>query len=403
MPHSLAASAIKYFVPFSRPYNIYIKEINGLRGLCSLLVFLSHYYILFSPKLLSLVETKFNLLALLGDYGRFGVDIFFCISGFFVYLSVFRPGYRPLTYLSRRISRIYPLYSFLLLIYFLLLLWPRFVPDEAVRLLYGYNLFSFTASYLYQLFFIPTALGRDQALGVSWSLFYEFIFYFFAMLLPSFRTEQPRFPFLGLSIFTSRQFFFALIYALLCFFYPRMVFFLPGFFCAHYYSLILPLGCRLKKTSGFLFELSGFMSIIFFFLLAYHSQVFKLNPFTLFFQLLPRSFTLTNVYPAIYLVCAAFLLTYFFACILSTSSSVLAFSNHQISSSLISRMLNMPLLQFLGTISFSLYLFHPFALKASLMLKPSPYVGFVVSLILSFVGSYLLFFLFEKSLLKSRV
>lgn len=403
MSHFLAASAVKHCVPFSRPYNIYIKEINGLRGICSLLVFLSHYYILFFPKSLSLVETKFNLLALLGDYGRFGVDIFFCISGFFVYLSVSRSGYRPLAYLSRRISRIYPLYSFLLLVYFLFVLWSRFVPDAAGSLLYGYNLFSFTASYFYQLFFIPTAFGLDQALGVSWSLFYEFIFYFFAMLLPSFRTKQPRLPFLRLSIFSSRQFLLVLIYTLLCFFYPRMVFFLPGFFCAHYYSLILSLGCRLKKISGFLFELSGFMSIIFFFLLAYHSQVFKLNPFTLFFQLHPSSFTLPNFYPAIYLVCAAFLLTYFFASILSTSSSVLAFSNHQISPSLMSSMLNMPLLQFLGTISFSLYLFHPFALKASLMLTPSPYVGFVVSLIFSFVGSYLLFFLFEKSFLKSRV
>lgn len=81
----MPTSSVNHSLPFSRPYNIYIKEINGLRGLCSLLVFFSHYISLFFAKTLSAVETNFNLLALLGDYGRFGVDIFFCISGFFVY------------------------------------------------------------------------------------------------------------------------------------------------------------------------------------------------------------------------------------------------------------------------------------------------------------------------------
>ena len=54
-----------------------------------------------------------------GDYyltGQYGVDIFFILSGFLIYLTV-KENTTVIDYAKKRIFRIYPLYIFALLLY----------------------------------------------------------------------------------------------------------------------------------------------------------------------------------------------------------------------------------------------------------------------------------------------
>ena len=90
--------------PATRPDSSSLVSIQALRAIAALLVFWGHAINAVTAQ----VAADFPHL-----YGRFGVDIFFVISGFvMVYSSesLFgRPG-APIKFFARRIARIVPLY-----------------------------------------------------------------------------------------------------------------------------------------------------------------------------------------------------------------------------------------------------------------------------------------------------
>ncbi|MEA2116633.1 MAG: acyltransferase, partial [Thermodesulfobacteriota bacterium] len=103
-----------------------IKNIQALRGVAVLLVVFFH---------MVTIEKKYGgTNTLLSDYfqfGMFGVDLFFVISGF-VMVTVSRGKFQQprqaATFLYHRISRIYPMYWFYsLLVLAVFLLQPSFV------------------------------------------------------------------------------------------------------------------------------------------------------------------------------------------------------------------------------------------------------------------------------------
>jgi len=90
--------------------------------------------------------------------GYKGVDIFFVISGFVMYYTLFaktRPG--PVTFIIHRLAKIFFLYWMALTILYLV------VP------------YRIDLSFIKTLFLIP---GHSSVLNVSWSLSYELYFYF---------------------------------------------------------------------------------------------------------------------------------------------------------------------------------------------------------------------------------
>jgi len=86
-----------------------LKNVQALRAVAALLVVLDHVNTL-------LVHSDPNaktLLSSFGYFGGFGVDLFFAISGFIMVTTNWNAFERPragVTFLLRRIARIYPPY-----------------------------------------------------------------------------------------------------------------------------------------------------------------------------------------------------------------------------------------------------------------------------------------------------
>lgn len=141
--------------------NIIIKtkngSLDGLRGFAVLMVFNVHIFALYyksnyflkSPILISTVKTI--------HAGHIGVDLFFLLSGFFIYLTISRNKYSLLSFYKKRYMRLMPLVLFIILICHSSIKSFKILFDNLTLL----NIF-----------------GGTSALNfVQWSLTYEVYFY----------------------------------------------------------------------------------------------------------------------------------------------------------------------------------------------------------------------------------
>jgi len=149
-----------------------IQNIQALRGIAVLLVVLFH--------LLSIEQKYGGAVYILPDFfqfGMFGVDLFFVISGF-VMVSVTRGKFQilneALKFFYHRVARIYPLYwvytTLLLIVFFIQPMWINNAQGNQVDIL---------ASFL----LLPSHILPLVVVG--WSLIHELYFYivFFMLLL----------------------------------------------------------------------------------------------------------------------------------------------------------------------------------------------------------------------------
>ncbi|QXH37413.1 acyltransferase family protein [Pseudomonas muyukensis] len=144
-----------------------LNSIQILRALAAWIVVLHHY-----------MQITYNftltdpLSVGLHRYGAIGVDLFFVISGFVIYLSATRQSVTPLEFATHRIARIVPAYwLFSAFTAALLIYWPGMVA-----------LTSFEPGFLLKsLFFIPalnpSGIGYFPLMTVGWTLNYEMAFY----------------------------------------------------------------------------------------------------------------------------------------------------------------------------------------------------------------------------------
>jgi exopolysaccharide production protein ExoZ len=113
------------------------------------------------------------------DYGAYGVDIFFVVSGFIMFYTTFETGMRPGAFLAKRLIRIFPLYFVLSTAMFILVtLSPASFNQESADF----------PSYLESVLFIPHWNPRlhnlEPIIGQGWTLNYEMFFYvLFALAL----------------------------------------------------------------------------------------------------------------------------------------------------------------------------------------------------------------------------
>ena len=158
-----------------------IQNIQSLRGVAALSVVLFH---------LVIIEKKYGgstpLLHCLFQFGMWGVDLFFVISGF-VMITVARNKFKvhrqAFVFLYRRVSRIYPAYWFYsILVLFVFLISPGWVNSsqgEPMNILASFLLFP-----------------SDQLplLMVGWTLIHEIYFYlvFFFILILCPERHAPR-------------------------------------------------------------------------------------------------------------------------------------------------------------------------------------------------------------------
>ena len=121
------------------------------------------------------------------DNGAFGVDIFFPISGFVMYLSAIRPGIAWAQFAWRRFVRVAPLYYL-----FTALKLALFFLVPATMLHYRFVLSNAIASF----FFLPAFNNQhvvEPPLVVGWTLDYEMFFYAIVTLALALRWPLLRF------------------------------------------------------------------------------------------------------------------------------------------------------------------------------------------------------------------
>ena len=105
-----------------------------------------------------------------GEYflsGQYGVDIFFVLSGFLIYLTV-KENANAIGYAKKRVFRIYPLYVFAFLLYVISDTGKYQLGDEII-------------TYIQNITMLPwnKAIGYNSlVIGVAWSTVFEVFFYF---------------------------------------------------------------------------------------------------------------------------------------------------------------------------------------------------------------------------------
>jgi peptidoglycan/LPS O-acetylase OafA/YrhL len=168
--------------------------VDGLRGLAALAVVLPHAVGLFIYPEASRLSQFFIRLA---DYGRSSVEVFFVVSGFAIAYSLrdaVDGGFSLWRFLLRRAARLDPPY-------WVGLLWNGLVLAIRARAIHQPIAFPHLGKVLAHLFYLQDILGLGQFNIVCWTLCLEFQLYFvFAALmrLASFRRSARGEPSSGL-------------------------------------------------------------------------------------------------------------------------------------------------------------------------------------------------------------
>lgn len=293
--------------------------LHGLRGVAAFSVVLCHCFTL--PRDYGLWPQAVPLwFGELMHMGRYGVEVFFLISGYLITESLRRKNSVRLFLLERSL-RLQPAYLGVLLPLFLLkpLISPNFLD--------GASLASMPLHFLSNLFFLPGVLPLPIALGVGWTLSFEALFYLTAsgtFLL------APRF---GQALAASFCVMVAMVAAVL---YPGVVFFFVG---AGVYLYRAPLRALLQNWRWPLLALVAWIGIWNLILWAYADDHQVSAPGMLGMA----------------------------ACLIL---SLLFFAPTVEGRGLLAAVLRNRVLQYLGSISFSLYLWHsPIIATLAMVLK----------------------------------
>lgn len=143
-----------------------ILELDALRGLAALSVVLYHYttryFKLFDPKF----ENYFEF-----NYGNMGVELFFILSGYVIFMSLNRTK-NPIEFLYKRFLRLYPVYWICMIITFICV---KSVGLEGREVSFSDFLVNFSM--------LQFGILIPSVDGVYWSLFHELMFYCLMALL----------------------------------------------------------------------------------------------------------------------------------------------------------------------------------------------------------------------------
>lgn len=138
-----------------------------LRAFAVWLVVGNHYMQMYFNYSAENIVSKFFVMR-----GGFGVDLFFVLSGFVMFLTSQRPNVTGSSFFVKRVMRIIPAYWFYTTLFLLIIaLYPR---EFAYT---DYNLYSLIASYLLIPSENPSGIGILPVLTPGWTLVFEFTFY----------------------------------------------------------------------------------------------------------------------------------------------------------------------------------------------------------------------------------
>ncbi|MBK4734325.1 acyltransferase family protein [Noviherbaspirillum pedocola] len=147
-----------------------MRSMEGLRGFAVILVFVVHYVTLVTPWLRGNTALA-SVAHALHTVGNSGVDLFFVLSGYLIYGSLISREQKFVPFIKRRIRRIYPVFTFLLITYIVLSL---LFPTES-KLPGGlFDAFVYLAA---NFLLLPGLLPITPIITVAWSLSYEMFYY----------------------------------------------------------------------------------------------------------------------------------------------------------------------------------------------------------------------------------
>jgi peptidoglycan/LPS O-acetylase OafA/YrhL len=150
------------------------KEIEGLRAIAVLMVFNVHFFAQYSEKGYLMDDGFLRGLAAFMHAGHIGVDIFFVISGYLIWNIIFIKRRGRADYMLSRFERLYPQYFLV-----------SFIHCFAG----GFSILSC----MKEVTFLPTILSAFKYRNfVSWSLGWEWQFYFFILLLSFFPAKMRK-------------------------------------------------------------------------------------------------------------------------------------------------------------------------------------------------------------------
>lgn len=161
-----------------------VITIQVLRAIASLIVVYVHAIIIAESTNdnISLFTSFYHF----RDFGAFGVDIFFVLSGFIItYTS--KERYKlfedKVTFLKRRVYRVYPVYWIVLMIFVLLIIVKEFVNNLYPGIILDIEHIQ-TSELISSIFLYPHLVGNSFAvyLPSAWTLTYEIIFYITSFL-----------------------------------------------------------------------------------------------------------------------------------------------------------------------------------------------------------------------------
>ena len=147
-----------------------MRPMEGVRGFAVFLVFLVHYVTLVKPWVAS-NSPLLRLADAVHTVGNSGVDLFFVLSGFLIYGSLITKSQPFARFLSRRVQRIYPAFIAVFAAY--LLLSSVFPAESKIPT----NLTGGVVYLIQNFLLLPGLFPVEPMITVAWSLSYEMFYY----------------------------------------------------------------------------------------------------------------------------------------------------------------------------------------------------------------------------------
>ncbi len=217
------------------------RQIHGLRGFSTFAVFIYHVYGM--GTLWNFWPAALNPVAPAFAAGKHGVEIFFIISGYLITGSLIRHQSAS-KFLIDRAIRLYPVFMTIQLVVFSL------GPIVHYKWLTGISAGAWTVAFVENGLFLPGIFDLPLAQLNAWSLSYEAAFYLLSAVCFVLARRLGRWPVIAALV---------LVLAFVLPLYQRAIFFLPGvaiFFLSRRFTLRLPPWLRALSVPALLATLA---------------------------------------------------------------------------------------------------------------------------------------------------